>query len=127
MSHVTREMLTDCSTPTEFCFSVRCAECGRVWKSRKISFSKAGLKPENESKRVIYEALYKREKQYAQDRAVRQAEEIFSQCPICGRLVCDECFLICGDLDLCASCAQKLGEKGTPVGEGVPCMCVGSG
>ena len=37
-------------------------------------------------------------------------------CPICKRLVCDHCFLICDDLDMCVQCAEKLNEKGTVVG-----------
>ena len=37
-------------------------------------------------------------------------------CPICKRLVCDHCFLICDDLDMCVQCAAKLNEKGTVVG-----------
>ena len=37
-------------------------------------------------------------------------------CPICKRLVCDHCFLICDDLDMCVQCATKLNEKGTVVG-----------
>ena len=49
-------------------------------------------------------------------KAVNQAKEIFNICPICKRLVCDHCFLICDDLDMCVQCATKLNEKGTVVG-----------
>ena len=40
----------------------------------------------------------------------------YFDCPICKRLVCDHCFLICDDLDMCVQCAAKLNEKGTVVG-----------
>ena len=49
-------------------------------------------------------------------KALNQAKEIFNICPICKRLVCDHCFLICDDLDMCVQCATKLNEKGTVVG-----------
>ena len=49
-------------------------------------------------------------------KALNQAKEIFNICPICKRLVCDHCFLICDDLDMCVQCAAKLNEKGTVVG-----------
>ena len=42
---------------------------------------------------------------------------IFSRCPVCGRLVCDRCFLICEDLDLCIACAKTLQVRGNVVAE----------
>ena len=36
-------------------------------------------------------------------------------CPVCGRLVCDRCFLICEDLDLCIACAKALQVRGDVV------------
>ena len=115
MKNATQELLTDCSTGYEFCFSLACAECGQVWRSRPIRFSRAGVQPEGEGKRVIYETLYDREKKHARQQAAVQATEAFSACPICGRLVCDHCFLICDDLDMCVSCAHQLQEQGEPV------------
>ncbi len=41
------------------------------------------------------------------EKAAAEASEIFS-CPVCGRLVCDRCFLICEDLDMCIACAKTL-------------------
>ena len=48
-------------------------------------------------------------------KAAAEASEIFSQCPVCGRLVCDRCFLICEDLDLCTACAEALQVRGDVV------------
>ena len=115
MSYIAKELLVDCSTPDEFCFSLWCAECGRIWKSKPIRFSKAGIKPQTEGKQVVFRTLYKREKEAAWNRAVQEAEKIFSRCPICMRLVCDHCFLVCEDLDMCTSCARRLQEYGEPV------------
>ena len=44
--------------------------------------------------------------------AAAEASEIFSRCPVCGRLVCDRCFLICEDLDMCIACAKTLQVRG---------------
>ena len=115
MSYILNGILSDQSTEDEFRFSVHCAECRREWECRGVRFSKAGVKPETEHKRVIYKTLYEREKKAALSRAVAQAEEMFSECPICHHLVCDSCFLICEDLDMCSACAYRLQEKGQPV------------
>ncbi|MGN0421756.1 MAG: hypothetical protein ACI4EY_03370 [Lachnospiraceae bacterium] len=117
MNHIAKELLLDCSTQDMFCFSLRCAECGEVWKSRPVRFSKSGVRPETEGKKVIFDTLYKREKEAALFYTVKQAEEIFSCCPICHRLVCDHCFLVCEDLDMCCACAKRLKEYGEPVME----------
>lgn len=116
VEYITKKDLIDCSTPDEFCFSLCCMECKTVWKSTPIRFSKAGKKPENENRKIIYDTLYDREKNLAFQKALNQAKEIFNICPICKRLVCDHCFLICDDLDMCVQCAAKLNEKGTVVG-----------
>jgi len=115
MRHITKELLTDCSTPVSFGFCMHCSECGKEWKSTPVIFSKAGIMPETEGKKIIFDALYQREKEHALEKAVEEASNIFNQCPTCRRLVCDYCFLICDDLDLCVSCATKLQEKGEPV------------
>ena len=47
--------------------------------------------------------------------AVGEALEHFNACPLCGRLVCDHCFIICDDLDMCRSCTNYMQEKGEPV------------
>lgn len=115
MCRIATELLQDCSTHDEFVFSLRCAECGSVWKSKPVRFSKAGVTPPTEGKRVIFDTLYKREKAAALAQAAKAAGEVFSQCPICQRLVCDRCFLICEELDMCVSCATHLKENGSPV------------
>ena len=115
MKQIAKHLLLDESTPDIFCFSLRCAECGEVWKSRDIRFSKAGIRPETDGKRIVFDTLYRREMEEARTRAVKEAEKTFSRCPICHRLVCDRCFMVCDDLDMCVSCAKWLEEHGEPV------------
>ena len=115
MREIVARQLEDISTRDAFCFSVRCAECGGVWMSRIAAFSKAGTTPASEGKRIVFGALYQKERERARNAAIRQAMESFNCCPICGRLVCNRCFLICEDLDMCVRCAVRLNEYGAPV------------
>ena len=80
MEYITKKNLIDCSTPDEFCFSLCCMECKTVWKSTPIRFSRAGKKPENENRKIIYDTLYEREKNLAFQKALNQAKEIFNIC-----------------------------------------------
>ncbi|MBQ6809960.1 MAG: hypothetical protein IJO94_00990 [Firmicutes bacterium] len=112
MCRISKEMLKDCSTPTEFRFSFACSECGEEWKSTPVPFSKAGESPKTEGKKVIFDILYQREKEAALFLAEKEAAGVFNVCPICHRLVCDHCFLICKDLDMCRACSDRLEEDG---------------
>lgn len=115
MCRISTDQLQDCSSQSDFTFSLRCEECGKVWRSKPVRFSRAGVIAPSEGKRVIFETLLKREKESALRRAAGEAENVFSRCPICHRLVCDNCFLICEELDMCDSCAKRLKEEGSPV------------
>ena len=115
MRQLIRNRLNDCSDRVQFAFSLTCVECGRVWKSTPVLFSKAREQPLTEAKHIITQTLYQREHAQALERAVGEAMEQFSACPLCGRLVCDRCFIICDDLDMCRSCANYLQEQGEPV------------
>ncbi len=117
MKYFVRKYLTDCSDKENFCFSVTCAECGTVWKSSRILFSKAREEPQTEAKHMIAHALYVREHARAFDDASSEAVHHFNICPLCRRLVCNHCFLICDDLDMCRSCAKDRKEKGETVEE----------
>lgn len=103
MTNLLSSHLEDRSTPQYFCFSIRCEVCGEFWYSSSIPFSKA------------LQAAEHREKQRAMQAAGQEARERFSQCPICRRLVCDACFLICDEMDLCRECAGRMKESGEPV------------
>ena len=117
MKRVMKETMGDCSTLEEFRFLVRCQECGRTWRSSSVRFSKAGAAPTTENRKVILRALYERERVAAREKAAAEVPAIFNRCPVCGRLVCDRCFLICEDLDMCAACAGKFEVRGDIVAE----------
>lgn len=115
MRQMIRDAMEDRSSPEAFRFSLNCAVCGVTWISRTSRFSKAGVTPESEGKQIIFQKLYEREWQAARERAVTDAMETFSLCPICGRLVCDCCFVLGEDIDLCTDCARALQENGRTV------------
>lgn len=115
MKRVVKEAMGDCSTVEEFRFLVRCQECGGIWHSSPVRFSKAGMRPETEGMRTVFRTLYEREREASREKAAAEAAEIFNYCPVCGRLVCDRCFLICEDLDLCIACAKALQVRGDVV------------
>lgn len=117
MRRIIRACMEDISSEEVFQFSLRCAVCGSLWKSQPVRFSKAGMQPESEGKRVIFQTLYQREREDACKRATTEALEYFSLCPICKRLVCDHCFLMGEDIDLCMDCAAFLQERGEPVAD----------
>ena len=115
MRQMIRDAMEDRSSPEAFRFSLNCAVCGVTWISRTSRFSKAGVTPESEGKRIIFQKLYEREWEEARERSVTDAMETFNLCPICRRLVCNRCFLLGEDIDLCADCARNLQERGEPV------------
>lgn len=115
MTSLLSSHLEDCSTPQYFCFSVRCEVCGEYWYSSSIPFSKAAQAVRHPEKKELYDAIYQREKERAKSAAGQEARERFSQCPICRQLVCDACFLICDEMDLCRECAERMKEPGEPV------------
>jgi hypothetical protein len=115
MKHVIRTHLTDRSDQEKFCFSLVCKECGSEWRSTPIRFSKAGENASTEERRIILKMLYEREHAAALENAAEEAKNYFNICPHCGKMVCDDCFLICEDLDICRSCAESLKETGEPI------------
>jgi len=112
-----KDHFSDCSNEEQFCFSLTCAECGAVWKSTPIRFSKADEQAATEARQIIIRTLYQRERAQAIERAVSEAIHHFSVCPLCHHLVCDHCFIICDDLDMCSTCSVKLQERGETVME----------
>lgn len=115
MMNLLSSHMEDWSTPQYFCFAIRCEVCGEFWYSSSIPFSKAAQAADCLEKKELYDAIYQREKVRAKLAAGKEARELFSQCPICGRLVCDSCFLICDEIDMCRECACRMKERGEPV------------
>ena len=115
MKKLVEMMLENLSTREVFLFRIACGACGAEYGGRPVRFSKAGLTPPTEGKRIIFDTLYEQEFRDARQASVRDAAEHLNFCPICKRLVCNRCFLICDDLDMCKQCASRLEEKGSPV------------
>ena len=115
MKKLVEMMLENLSTREVFLFRITCAACGTPYGGKSVRFSKAGITPPTEGKRIIFDTLYEQEFRDARQAAVREAAEHLNYCPICKRLVCNRCFLICDDLDMCTQCAAHLDETGSPV------------
>ena len=115
MKQLVEMLLENLSTREVFLFRIACSTCAAVFGAKPERFSKAGIIPPTEGKRIIFEACYEQEFRAARQAAIREAAENLNYCPICKRLVCNRCFLICDDLDMCKQCAAHLEETGYPV------------
>ena len=115
MKKLVELFLEDLSTRDIFLFRIACGTCGTEFANKPQHFSKAGIVPQTEGKKVIFDAVYEQEFRAARQSAIRDAAEHLNYCPICKRLVCNRCFLICDDLDMCKQCAAHLEETGSPV------------
>ncbi len=118
MKKLVEAVLENLSSKDTFRFRVTCGNCGSEYGNRPIRFSKADLTPAAQNKQIIYDALYEQEFRTARQVAIRNAAEHMNYCPICRRLVCNQCFLICDDLDMCKQCAADLEQQGRPVAVG---------
>ena len=108
-------MLENLSTKDVFLFRICCGSCGKEYTNKPARFSKSGVTPTTAEKQILFNALYEQEFRDAHSSAIREATEHINYCPICKQLVCNRCFLICDDLDMCKQCAAQLHEIGTPV------------
>ena len=115
MKQLVDMLLENLSTRVIFLFRIACGNCAAEFGGKPVRFSKAGIAPPTEGKRIIFEACYEQEFRAARQAAIRDAAEHLNYCPICKRLVCNRCFLICDDLDMCKQCAAHLEEAGSPV------------
>jgi hypothetical protein len=96
-------------------FVAQCEVCGELWSSRTTRFSMAGIQAENENRQIIFDAMWQKELGIARDSAVDEAARHFNLCPICKKVSCEKCFRICETIDMCALCAERLGETGETV------------
>ena len=115
MKQLVDMLLENLSPRVVFLFRIACSACAAEFGGKPVRFSKAGITPPTEGKRIIFEACYEQEFRSARQTAIRDAAEHLNYCPICKRIVCNRCFLICDDLDMCRSCATSLEETGEVV------------
>lgn len=107
--------LENLSTEDVFQFRVSCQNCYAEYGNVPIRFSKAGEEPCTQIEKAVRDALYEQELETASRVAIRNAAEQMNFCPICKRLVCNQCFMICDELDMCKKCAADLNQQGKPV------------
>lgn len=119
MRKLVDHILEDLSTRDAFLFRVRCGSCGQAYSNRPVPFTKAGATPGSAEKQILFGVIYDQEHKAARSAAIRSMAEHFNLCPVCKRLVCNRCFLICTDLDMCTGCAALLKENGVPVLPGI--------
>ena len=119
MKKLVEAVIENLSTKEVFLFRVTCGSCGTEYGNKPIRFSKSEIPPTTQSKQIIYDALYEQEFRDARRTASRDAAEHMNYCPSCKRLVCNQCFLICDDLDMCKQCAADLEQQGIPVLSGI--------
>lgn len=91
MKDLLRTQLISRSDKDQFCFSITCMECGRTWTST----------PQMKTGSLL-------NKEMALEQAAEEAMQALHACPICGHIVCQSCFVTCGDLYLCHACAAAL-------------------
>ena len=115
MKKLIEAALENLSTKDIFLFRVTCGNCGTEYGNKPIRFSKAETSPTTPGKQILFDALHEQEFREARRVAIRNAAEHLNYCPICKRLVCNQCFWICDDLDMCRQCAALLEQPGTPV------------
>jgi len=112
MKRIILSKMKNNSNQNHFLFSLSCSCCNRAWSSPPVPFSKSMENPANESKRILYQSIYFHEMEKASVMAVEEAKTHFNYCPVCKRLVCNNCFMICEDIDMCVDCAKELQEHG---------------
>lgn len=115
MKKLIEQALENHSTKEVFRFRIACSNCGTEYENKPVRFSKAHIAPVSEAKKIVYDVVYEQEFEAARNAAIRAVGEHMNFCPICKRLVCNKCFLICDDLDMCIQCAEELNERGKPV------------
>lgn len=91
MKHLLWAQLVNRSDHSQFCFSITCLECGKKWVST----------PQDRKETALGEDA-------ARGRALEEALQEFRVCPICGKIVCKNCFESCGDLHMCRGCSRTL-------------------
>ena len=115
MKEILERILENLSTKEVFLFRVRCGSCGTEYGNPPTRFSKADTVPESREKQILFQAIYEQELRSARHAAIRESAQHMNFCPICKKVVCNRCFLICEELDMCRHCAAQLQETGSPV------------
>jgi hypothetical protein len=88
--------MTDESEGDVYCFTFYCDICGSPNQSVTYESDMEARYPNTRESEHIA----------AFERANLEALNWFSRCPICRRVVCDKCFCILDESDMCKECAE---------------------
>ncbi len=97
----------DRSTDRFFKFSFYCVRCGKEWTSDPYYFENCFSDNLSESERRAKDIMWRTDHDAAFERANLEARLRFDQCNSCRRNVCDECFAMEEEDDLCVDCAKQ--------------------
>ncbi len=103
---ITKKII-DRSTDEFFKFEFHCDRCGTGWVSETYNFEHGFPDKLTEGEKRAKEIMWKVEHDAALERANLEARLRFNQCNSCGRIVCDECFAMDEDEEICVDCARK--------------------
>ena len=103
---ITKKII-DRSTDAFFKFEFHCDRCGAGWESERYCFEHGFPEKLTEGEQRAKNIMWKVEHDAALERANLEARLRFNQCNSCGRIVCDECFAMDEEEDLCIDCAKR--------------------
>jgi hypothetical protein len=104
MSKPLTKRSSDYSGAESFSFGFSCDICGKEWKSPVTPFETDGMAIEHEEARTL---LWAKEHSAAFEQANLEAHIQFNLCPLCGKWVCDSCFVEKEQSDVCRECGNK--------------------
>jgi len=107
--------INDLSDFDRFLFSVSCPVCRKEWTSTPVPFSRAGKQSNNILTNLFIQKQYSKEKKNAEIIAAEEPGRRMNYCSVCMRFVCDSCYMICADMDMCTECAACHNETGERV------------
>lgn len=106
LKSITKKM-QDRSTDQFFKFSFYCDRCGKEWTSEPYSFEHSFSDNLTQAERSARDIMWRTDHDLAFQRANLEARLRFNQCGSCHNIVCDECFAMEEDDDLCVDCASR--------------------
>ncbi len=99
--------IRDRSTDRFFKFSFCCDRCEKEWTSEEYPFEHGFTDEMTDDERRAKEILWRIDHDAAFERANLEARLRFNYCTCCKGIVCDECFAMEEEDDLCHGCASQ--------------------
>ena len=93
--------ITDESADGIYRFTFYCDICDKPYQS--VPYHSETGKVTSDTRETEYIAAY--------ERANRDAIKNYNRCPVCDKIVCDDCFRFVYESDMCKECAALREEK----------------